>query len=273
MLEKIKVGIIGVGMVGGALCHYFEKKGIEPFLYDRGKKLGSPEEVNKADVIFICVPTPFDKKKGFDLSYVKDAVSKIKGHKVVVIKSTVCPGTTEMFQKKYSQHKFLFNPEFLVETKADEGMQRPDRQIVGYTKKSCKVADRVLKLLPKAAFKRIIPATEAEMIKYFGNNFLTIKVAFANQIYDLCQKIGVDYNTVKECASADKRIGPSHLKIYHNSYRGYGGKCFSKDIRALIQFADKQGINLKLHKAAERVNNELMKKQGIKDPENFRRGE
>jgi len=273
MLKDLKLGICGVGMVGGALQRYFEKKGFKPLLYDKGKNLGSLEEVNQADIIFICVPTPFDKEKGFDLSYVEDACSNIKGQKIIVIKSTVWPGTTEKLQQKYSQHKFLFNPEFLVEEKADEGMQNPDRQIVGYTKEGRDVAEKLLNLLSKAPFEKVIKATEAEMIKYFGNSFLSTKVIFANEMHKLCKKIGIDYGLVRECASADKRIGPSHLDVLHGGYRGYGGKCLIKDIRALIQFADKRGIDLKLHKTVEEINNQLMKDQGIEDPEKFSKRE
>ncbi len=72
-----------------------------------------------------------------------------------------------------------------------------------------------------------------------------------------------------EAAAADKRIGRSHLTVIHKGYRGYGGKCIPKDIKALIQFADSQGVDLKLHKATEEINNELMRKQGIDDPEKF----
>jgi len=75
---------MGVGMVGGALQRYFEKKGIEPFLYDKNKNIGSLEEINQVDVIFICVSTPFDKEKGFDLSFVEEAVSNIKGEKIII---------------------------------------------------------------------------------------------------------------------------------------------------------------------------------------------
>ena len=112
-----KIGIVGTGMVGGALQRYLEKKeGLELFLYDKGKNIGSLEEVNKAELIFICVPTPYLKDgKGFDLSYVEDAFNMLSGEKVVVIKSTVLPGTTEIFQQKYPQHKVLMNPEFLTE--------------------------------------------------------------------------------------------------------------------------------------------------------------
>jgi len=264
-----KVGIVGVGMVGGALQHYFEKKdGIELFLYDKGKNLGSPEEVNKAEIVFICVPTPYLKDgKGFDLSYVEEAVSKLEGEKVVVIKSTVLPGTTEALQKKYSQHKFLMNPEFLTEETADQDMCYPDRQILGYTEKSHSIAGDVMQLLPLAPFERILPATEAELVKYFGNTWFSIKVSFANQMYDLCQKLGVDYDRMVEAAAADKRIGRTHLNVWHKGYRGYGGKCLPKDIRALIQLADSKGIDLKLHKMAELINEELMRQQGIDDPE------
>ena len=267
--KNLKVGIIGVGMVGGTLLRWFKKKKIKTFLYDKGKKLGSPQEVNKAEIIFICVPTPFKKEEGCDLSYLKEAISYIKGKKIVVIKSTVLPGTTEMFQKKFPNFKFLFNPEFLSEATADEDFQHPDRQIVGYTQKSKKIAKEILKLLPKAPFERIIPATEAEMVKYFNNTFNAVKVIFANQMYDLCQAIGIDYNRVMECAAASKFIRTQdHLHIFHKGYRGYGGKCLPKDIKALIRFGELKGVDLKLLKITEKINQKLMKEQGIKDPEN-----
>jgi UDPglucose 6-dehydrogenase len=275
MLKNLKIGICGVGMVGGALRRYFERKEVKPFLYDPGKNLGSLEEFNQADIVFLCVPTPFDPEppqgtgKGFDLSYVEEACNHLAGEKIIVIKSTVWPGTTEKLQQKYPQHKFLFNPEFLTEITAEQDMNYPDRQIVGYTKQSYNVAGDIMQILPLAPFERILPVTEAELVKYFGNTWFSTKVAFANQIYDLCQKLGIDYDRIMESAAADKRIGRSHLKVVHKGYRGYGGKCLPKDIKALIQFADAKGVDLKLHKTVEQINNQLMKKQGIEDPEKF----
>ena len=268
-LKNLKLGIVGVGMVGGALNCYFEKKEIKPFLYDKGKNLGSVKEVNQADIIFVCVPTPFDKEKGFDSSFVEDVCRNISGEKIVIIKSTVLPGTTEKLQKKYAQHKFLFNPEFLTEFTADQDMQYPDRQIIGYTKESYNIAKDIMQILPLAPFERIMPATEAEVVKYFGNTWFSTKVIFANQMNNLCQKLGIDYGQVMEAAAADKRIGRSHLEVIHKGYRGYGGKCLPKDIRALIQFANENGVDLKLHKIVEKINNELMERQGIEDPEKF----
>jgi len=260
-LKGLKIGIVGVGMVGGALKRYFVKKESKLFVYDKGKNIGSMDDVNQADIIFVCVPTPFDKNKGFDLSYVEDACGKITGEKIVVIKSTILPGTTEILQKKYPKHKFLFNPEFLVEATADYNMEHPERQIVGYTKESQNLADDLISILPLAPFKRKMPATESEMVKYFGNTWLAVKVSFANQMYDLCQKLGIDYDTIKDSTAADSRIGSSHLEVLHDGYRGYGGKCLPKDTKALIQFADANGVDLILHKAAEEINNQLMKNQ------------
>lgn len=263
------IGIVGIGMVGGAVKNYFDKMGRKLFLYDKGRNIGSLEEVNNADVVFVCVPTPYDKEKGFDLSYVEETCENLKGEKIIVIKSTILPGTTDMLQKKFPQHTFLFNPEFLVEERADEDMLHPERQIVGYTEKGRKFAYELMDILPNASFKKVVKANEAEMIKYFGNNFLAIKVTFGNQMYKLCQELGIDYDAVREGASADKRIGPSHLDVHHGGYMGYGGKCLVKDIRAIIQLADKNNIDMKLFKTAEEINNALMKEQNIDDPEKF----
>ena len=273
-IAEIKVGIMGVGMVGGAMKRYFEKMGRAPLVFDKGTGEGSLAEVNQADIIFICVPTPYHSESGgFDLSYVREACSNVQGSKVVVIKSTVVPGATEKLQKEFPQHQFLFNPEFLTELTADQDMQYPDRQIMGYTKESYSVAQDAMMVLPLAPYERIMPATEAELVKYFGNNWFALKVAYANQFFDLCQKLGVDYDNIKEAAAADKRIGRSHLEVWHKGYRGYGGKCLVKDIRAMIQFGDRMGVDLKLHKTAEVINNQLMKEQNIADPEKFSKRE
>jgi UDP-glucose 6-dehydrogenase len=148
-------------------------------------------------------------------------------------------------------------------------MAYPDRQIVGHTKESYNIAGDVMQLLPLAPFERILPATEAEMIKYFGNTWFSTKVTFANQMYDLCQAMSINYDRMMEAAAADKRIGRSHLQVLHKGYRGYGGKCLPKDHKALIQLANSKGIDLKLHKAVDKINEELMHLQNIDDPEKF----
>lgn len=263
--KNLKIGIIGLGMVGGTIKRYFDKKKSKVLFYDKGKNIGSIGEVNRADVVFICVPTPFNEVNGFDLSCVKDACGKIFGSKIIIIKSTVLPGVTEKLQQEYPQHKFLFNPEFLTEKTADDDFRNSERQLVGYTDKSKNVAKKIMQLLPRAPFEKIIPASEAEMIKYFNNTFNAMKVIFANQMYDLCEAVGVDYDCVMKCAAVSRFIKTEdHLHIFHKGYRGYGGKCLPKDIRALIEFADKKNVDLKLHKIIEEINNELIENQNLK---------
>ena len=152
-----------------------------------------------------------------------DAVSCLDKSKIIVIKSTVLPGTTFKLQEKYIQHRFLFNPEFLTEKNAFDDLMKPDRQILGYTPQSKKTAEDILRILPRADFEKVMLATEAEMVKYFGNTFLATKVVFANQIYDLCEKLGINYEMVRKAAAADKRIGETHFDVWHEGYRGYQG--------------------------------------------------
>lgn len=254
-MSSPKIGIIGVGVVGGAVYHHFP----DAIPYSPHKYAHNKEKIKEADIFFICAPTPYNiEAGGFDLSAVDDGLKLIEGEKVVVIKSTVWPGTTEKYQKLYPQHKFLFNPEFLRAVSAVEDFQNPDRQFVGYTESSKDIAEDILNLLPKAPFSRIIPTTEAEMIKYFGNTFLATKVVFANQMYDICQALALDYDLVRECVAGDARIGPSHLEVMHEGYRGYAGMCFPKDMRAFIQFGEKLGVDLQLLRKAEEINNRLI---------------
>ncbi len=268
-MEKKKIGIIGGGFVGSAIARYFQNRGHQVLVYDKFKNSSPVEDVVKMDFVFIAVPTPYSN--GIDLSAMDDAMEKAgraEPGKIVIIKSTIVPGTTESYQKKYPHLKIVFNPEFLTETTADQDFGYPDRQIVGYTSISYPVAGDVMQLLPLAPFGRLLPATEAEMVKYFGNNWFAVKVVFANHIFDVCEKLGINYDTIAECAAADKRIGPSHLQVWHKGYRGYGGKCIPKDIRNMIKFSESLGLDLKLLKAAEEINKKLTEGQIGKKSQN-----
>ncbi len=261
----MNIAIMGTGMVGGNLDKFFKSEGIEAGHYDPPKGLGDASVLARADVVFVCVPTPFYMdERGFDASFLHEAIRAIPGFdKVVVIKSTVLPGTTQKMQGEYPQHRFLFNPEFLTEQRAEWDTFHPERQIVGYTKQSEGDAASVLRILPKAGFQRIVPAMTAELVKYFGNAFFALKVTFANQIYDLCGQLGLNYDDVLDCVGAEPWIGRQHLVTPHRGYRGYGGKCLPKDVRALLQLAKQSGVDLTVLQAAEEYNNALAVLQGI----------
>ena len=259
------LAIMGTGMVGGALDRYFKAQGVEAGLYDPPKGLNDRGVLERASVIFVAVPTPYYLDQGgFDESFLRAALDAIPSPgKTVVLKSTIVPGTTERFQGLYPQHRLLFNPEFLTETTADHDMQFPHRQIIGYTAESRRDAELVMGLLPPAPFQKILPSKEAELVKYFGNAFYALKVAYANQMYDVCQALGADYDLIKDCAKAEPMIGGTHLEIFHKGYRGYGGKCLPKDTRSIVQLAEGVGVDLSLLKAAEAYNNALVASQGL----------
>ena len=255
-----QLGIMGVGMVGGALKRYFESQNKEVLCFDPGKGFDDKQKINQAEIVFICVPTPYiEEKGGFDLSFVHDALSILENGKIIVIKSTIVPGTVNELQKQYSQHKFLFNPEFLTEATADFDTMNPNRQIIGYSIESESVALEILDLLPEAPYEKIMRAEEAEMVKYFSNCFYALKVAYANQMYDLCEKLGINYDIIKEAAKVEPMMGQVHWEIFHKGYRGYGGKCLPKDTRAMIKLAKANNYQMSLLEEAEKYNNSLNK--------------
>lgn len=286
----IKIGIVGIGMVGTPLMHYFEserdfRRGEELFLFDRDPIKNYNDDVSRADVVFICVPTPRRENGSVNIEIAERAIANITGEKIVVIKSTVPPGTTERFQQKYPRHKFLFNPEFLTEKNAWNDFINPDRQIVGFAGKNRREAERVLSLLPKAPFMSpavkaesgplAITATEAEIIKYGGNVFLARKVNFANMLAllsDAMQKelalLGggtVDYRNIAKGVGADMRIGASHLGVDHGGYRGFGGYCLPKDLDGLIAHVRVSGLHMceALLQADRNFNEKLLASQGL----------
>jgi UDPglucose 6-dehydrogenase len=193
---------------------------------------------------------------------VRESVEKIKDGKIVVIKSTIMPRSTEKFQKSYPGKIILFNPEFLTTKTALKDFLKPERQIIGYvTPKGRIAAKKVLAMLPRAPYIKIMKSTEAEMVKYFGNAFLANRVIFANQIFDICKAAGIDYDIVKEGASMDSRIGPSHFNVFADVFkegpRGYGGPCLPKDVKALIQFGKSVHADLGLLESLEKINKKL----------------
>ncbi len=268
-MKEPSIGIIGGGVVGGAVKNFFR----DAKVYDKYKESDRIAEVAKARFIFICVPTPFNG--GLDLSMVDDAVVNAVSHladpgnQLVVIKSTVWPGTTQKYQDKYPQANFAFNPEFLRDKYAKEDFLKNDRQIVGYTAKTkdSPLVRELLEILPQATYQKLVPAEVAEMVKYASNTYLAMHVIFANQIYDLCQGLGVDYEEVREAIKSDKRIGQSHWEILHTEaslqstksevYRGYGGKCFPKEMDTLIVEGQKLGVDVGLFESAQKINLKL----------------
>lgn len=243
------------------------KKTNKIFWWDKFKKgpFSLDEVIKSSEFIFVSVPTPmFTDGSGIDLGVVDDVVVTVapkiaKTDKILVIKSTVVPGTVAGYKKKYPQTNFAMNPEFLTEANAPWDFLHPERTVVGAL--SQPVAEKLVSLYrdlygPNTKIF-ITDTTTAEMVKYMSNAFLASKVIFANEMFDLCTSLGIKYEEVAEMVAADSRIGPSHLQV--TTVKGFGGKCFPKDVSALLAFAKKQKVDMSVLKSMWEKNLKIRK--------------
>ncbi|TSC86725.1 MAG: Uncharacterized protein G01um10147_806 [Microgenomates group bacterium Gr01-1014_7] len=268
LLVPINLGIIGYGFVGQAVANGFNvaSAGKDTIrYYDKFKDTAPLEEViKKSEFIFICLPTPMkEDEEGIDLSIINDSMKEVTKFtngtdKIIVIKSTVIPGTTTSLEKEYPKSQFAFNPEFLTEANFLEDFLNADRTVIGANNDlvSRRVAVIYRQRFPKTTIYQTDPTT-AETVKYFSNAFLSLKVTFANFFYDYCQKIGIKYEEVKKMAAKDPRIRDAHLEV--TTMRGFGGKCFPKDLVALIGEFKKAGVDVSLLETMWKYNKKIRK--------------
>ena len=263
----MNIGIVGQGYVGTAVKTIFEKY-YNVLTYDLDKDKSSCgsilEMVVNTDIIFVCVPTPMNKDGSCNLDIVEDVIEKInlvgKEDTIVAIKSTVTPGTTNRLNKQYNYLSIVFNPEFLTEVNFIDDFKNQNRIIIG----GPRPATTKVRRLYKKAFPRVAiiktGSTVAEMVKYFTNCFLATKVSFANEMYQICNKLEIDYDKVIEYTQYDSRIGNSHLEVPGpDGDFGYGGHCFPKDVKALIDVTINLGIQPHILMATDNKNNIIRK--------------
>ncbi|HEX8923801.1 MAG TPA: nucleotide sugar dehydrogenase [Patescibacteria group bacterium] len=245
------IGVIGHGFVGKAVEYGFSPKN-KVFVYDKYQEtLPVNEVVENSEFIFICVPTPMSADYAkIDLSIIYEAtgevvrIAKEKNlNPIIVLKSTIVPGTTEKLREKYEYDNILFNPEFLTEANYLDDFVNTDRIVIGGHNEEAmeKLAKLYKDSLPPTAIFLTNP-TAAEMVKYMANTYLASKVMFANEMAEMCEKLNIDYGKVKEMVVADKRIYDSHLDVTDN--KGFGGKCFPKDTVALLGRAKEIGADM-----------------------------
>ncbi len=258
-----------VNELNNSKCPFFEP-GIEDLLNKHLNKTkllsfssSLSNSISNADIIFITVGTPSKRIEGeADLSYVwnvADEISKnINKYCVIVTKSTVPVGTTREVQniisKKIHEENFdiVSNPEFLREGSAINDFTRPDRVVIGCeNKKSEEIMRELYKPLNLIDTQIVVTSIEtSEIIKYASNSFLATKISFINQVANLCEKVGADIQDVAQGMGIDKRIGAKFL----DAGPGYGGSCFPKDVKAFINTADKNDIDLSILSAVDKFN-------------------
>lgn len=267
----IKVAIIGYGYVGKAYHKVFPEALVyDPFTKDI--KSSSKEEVNKCELAIICVPTPTSEDgKSCDTSIVEGTFEWLETP-LILIKSTVKPGTTAKLQKKYPKLNIAFSPEYIGEGgyfipywiyPHPTDPQYHDFMIIGGDKK---VTSKILNIFIRklgAHVKYMQTDTKtAEVIKYMENVFLATKITLVNEFYDICEALGVDYNEAREGWLMDSRIGRSHTGVFVDK-RGFEGKCLPKDLKAFISSSEEAGYDPKLLKEILDSNNRIRNKHGF----------
>ena len=230
------------------------------------------EAVETSEVLFIAVGTPPADDGSADLRYVLEVANSIgehmNGYRVVVDKSTVPVGTgklvKETIQKKLDERGVDFefdvvsNPEFLREGKAVNDCLRPDRVVIGYSDERAKeMMKKVYNVLYINETPFVFTSVEtAEMIKYASNAFLAVKISFINEMALLAEKVGADVQQIAKAMGQDGRISPKFL----HAGPGYGGSCFPKDTKAIVDIAKKYGEEFKVIDAAIQANEKQKQK-------------
>ena len=268
----MKIGIIGQGFVGNAIYQKF-KNYYNVITYDLKPNLCNStfEEVAKQLVIFVCLPTPMNVDGSCNIDLIEKTLLKISQSpspnlfRTIVIKSTIPPGTTDKLNAKYDNLHIMFNPEFLTEANAIEDFNNQNRIILGGHKDVTSYLKTIyIKVFPQA---RIIKtdSTHAEMVKYLINTFLSTKVSFANEMYEISKSLGIDYDKVIEYATLDDRLGKSHWNVPGpDGDFGFGGHCFPKDLQALISLAHDLNVSPRILTAVDCKNNDVRKNKDWK---------
>jgi len=292
MNRRYNIGCIGYGFVGKALKNGFEdvlSDLVDIEIYDKFQNTRTLEYVvDHSDILFLCLPTPMDLETGeCDTSIIyeicdtinKIAKKKLENCKAIVIKSTVTPGTTSNLQKKYPNHTFIHNPEFLREISAYEDFITQDRIVLGlpsegrssefpeeinfHSSNISTVCDFYNDFIKRQAVPGQIYKTgtkESEMLKYIANCFLATKVMFFNEIYEICNASNINFDLASEIACSDKRIGYSHSKVPGpDGQLGVGGKCLIKDLNSLIHFSKELGVDPKILETIQEKNLSIRK--------------
>ena len=266
----VNIGIVGRGFVGSAVEFGFSPQtgcdGVTTYIYDKNKlKSLHPlqEVIMYSDFIFLSVPTPSNEDGSINLSYVEDALTEMsKIYKklpnsvggigseemtnIVLLRSTVTPGTTEKLQEKFPDINLVFNPEFLTERSAKFDFINQTRFILGGRQEHTSK----VKELYRWRFGETIPVIEtnyqtAELIKYMNNCFFATKVSFLNEMRQVSDRCGADWDKAVEGFIRDGRIGHSHINVPGPDGKfGFGGSCFPKDIQAMIDFGNKLGLDM-----------------------------
>ncbi len=236
-----KVGIIGLGFVGNAIYNSFKLNNINVYGYDKYKESDSFEDCLLCDFLFLCLPTLFNTNtNSYDLSSIIETCEKLNNYNgLVIIKSTIEPGTINILQNNFNKLKIIHNPEFLSAKTAFDDFHNQQHIVLGIDSNIDEhdifmIVEFYNKYYPNAEIS-ICSSIESESMKIFLNSFYSVKIQFFNELYLLSEKMGANYNNIVELMLKNKWINPMHTQVPGNDGKlSYGGHCFPKDTNALM---------------------------------------
>ena len=251
-LTGIKIGIIGVGVIGSAILESFRNNNLDVIGYDKYREPYQTtfDELLKTDIIFLCLPTLYcNKLKEYNKSAIHENCQKLEEsgyNKLIVLKSTVEPGTTDQLCSQYAL-EIIHNPEFLTARTAKDDFDHQSHIVIG---KSVVRPNTDYSLLVNIYQNyywcekqkiSICNSLESETMKIAVNSFYAVKVQFFNELYDICNKLpNLDYGTVRRLMLNNGWINPMHTEVPgHDGQLSYGGMCLPKDTNAFYQFLKK----------------------------------
>jgi UDPglucose 6-dehydrogenase len=241
----MKIGIVGLGVVGSAVQYGFEKLGHNVKLHDIQLDT-TINDVLDTEICYVCVPTPENDDDSCDTSIVEDVIKELvelnyKG--IITIKSTVAPGTTIKLKEKYNINNICFVPEFLRERCAiTDFTENHDVCIVGTDDDY--IFEKIKKCHGKYPKKFIkIDETGAELCKYYNNIYNATLITFANSFYEVCKRLGVNYTKVKDAVVNIDHITDLYIDCNEN-FRGFGGVCLPKDTKAIASLCKQMNIDV-----------------------------
>lgn len=249
----MKIGIIGLGFVGGAMVKSFEEKGVNVYSkYDKFKDggIGRIEDLLECDLIFSALPTVYNNKmKEYNKTPLYETCEYLSANKyagIFVVKSTIEPNTCDQLVSKYGL-KILHNPEFLTARTAYFDFHNQTHIVLGKTALIMEDEHKKVGNFYKSHYSDAVisycSATESESMKIFCNSFYSVKIQFFNELYLVCQKNGADYKTVVEMMLKNGWINPMHTDVPGpDGQLSYGGLCFPKDTNALNEFMKRNDI-------------------------------
>lgn len=275
------IGQIGYGYIGRAVENLFMNCSsgscFHVVTYDKLTDDDSVFDliVANSEIIFIAVPTPMEADGRCHLGIVESVLDRIVERAaalkrplsdfIVVVKSTIPPGSTERWKAERPGLRLVFSPEFLTEKNNLDDFMNAERLILGGDSDDCHPVARAFAETWRDRFVVNDPPvivltnpTQAELVKYFTNVILATVVTFANEFKLVCDALGQDYDAVKNMALLDRRISPSHLNVPgHDGQLGFGGSCFPKDVNSICHIARELGVPERLFSAVVQRNDEL----------------